>query len=148
MTDKKDKASVSAVEVFKHESSYLRGDIPSELIDGNDFFGKSSIQLLKHHGTYQQDHRDQRSRGEDGKSQKNFIFMVRSKIPGGIMTSDQLLAQMDLCDEIGNTTLRVTSRQGLQIHGVLKTDTGSHDPADPAGPANDHWGLAAMSAVT
>jgi sulfite reductase (ferredoxin) len=122
MTDKKDKASVSAVEVFKHESSYLRGDIPSELIDGNDFFGKSSIQLLKHHGTYQQDHRDQRSRGEDGKSQKNFIFMVRSKIPGGIMTSDQLLAQMDLCDEIGNTTLRITSRQGLQIHGVLKTD--------------------------
>jgi sulfite reductase (ferredoxin) len=121
MTEKKE-ASVSSVEVFKHESDYLSGDIPSELIDGNDFFGKGSIQLLKHHGTYQQDHRDQRSRGEDGKSKKNYIFMVRLKIPGGMMTSDQLLAEMDLCDEVGNTTLRITSRQGLQLHGVLKTD--------------------------
>lgn len=121
MMDKKD-ASVSPVEVFKHESNYLSGDIPSELMDENDFFGKGSIQLLKHHGTYQQDHRDQRRRGEDGKSQKNYIFMVRSKIPAGMMTSDQLLAEMDLCDEVGNTTLRITSRQGLQLHGVLKTD--------------------------
>ncbi len=121
MTDKKE-ANVSSVEAFKHQSNYLAGDIPSELVDDNDFFGKGSIQLLKHHGTYQQDHRDQRKHGEAGKSEKHYIFMVRSKIPGGMLTSDQLLAEMDLCDEVGNSTLRITSRQGLQLHGVLKTD--------------------------
>jgi sulfite reductase (ferredoxin) len=46
--------------------------------------------------------------------------MVRTAIPGGRITSDQLLAELDLCDEIGNTTLRITTRQGLQLHGVLK----------------------------
>ena len=48
--------------------------------------------------------------------------MVRTKIPGGKLTSEQLLAELDLCDEVGNTTLRITSRQGLQLHGVLKHD--------------------------
>ncbi len=114
----------SPVEVFKLESNYLRGDIGAELRDGNDFFGKSSVQLLKHHGTYQQDDRDARSagraEGHKGPVPKVFSFMVRTRIPGGKLTSDQLLAELDLCDEIGNTTLRITSRQGLQLHGVLK----------------------------
>ena len=48
--------------------------------------------------------------------------MVRSKIPGGKLTSEQLLAELDLCDEVGNTTLRITSRQGLQLHGVVKSN--------------------------
>ncbi len=121
-----DEQKVSPVEVFKRESRYLRGDIGQELRDGNDFFGKSSIQLLKHHGTYQQDDRDARAagrvEGHKGKSPKAYSFMVRTKIPGGKLTSDQLLAELDLCDEVGNATLRITSRQGLQLHGVLKHD--------------------------
>ena len=60
--------------------------------------------------------------GEDGKKSKSFIFMVRSKIPGGKLTSQQLLDELDLCDEVGNTTLRITSRQGLQLHGVVKSN--------------------------
>src|SRR5262249_48341807 len=51
---------------------------------------------------------------------KFFSFMVRTAIPGGRLTSDQMLAELDLCDEVGNTTLRITTRQGLQLHGVLK----------------------------
>ena len=43
-------------------------------------------------------------------------------IPGGKLTSAQLLAELDLCDEVGNGTLRITSRQGLQLHGILKHD--------------------------
>ena len=78
---------LSPVEVFKIESNFLRGDIGPELRDGNDFFGKSSIQLLKHHGTYQQDDRDARAagrtEGHKGKSPKAYSFMVRTKIPGG-----------------------------------------------------------------
>ena len=61
---------LSPVEIFKQDSEYLGGEIADELVDENDFFGKSSIQLLKHHGTYQQDDRD--NRGAGGKS---YIFM-------------------------------------------------------------------------
>src|SRR5262249_28836897 len=120
-----EESKLSPVEHFKIESHYLRGEIAEELGDGNDFFGKASIQLLKNHGTYQQDDRDARSesRAAGGKkSEKAFSFMVRTKIPGGKLTSDQLLAELDLCDEVANTTLRITSRQGLQLHGVLKDD--------------------------
>jgi sulfite reductase (ferredoxin) len=106
---------LSPVEGVKANSNYLRGDIAQELVDGLDHFGKDSINLLKHHGTYQQDDRDDRSK--DG---KKYMFMVRTAIPGGKLTSDQLLAELDLCDEVGNATLRITTRQGLQLHGVLK----------------------------
>ena len=110
-------AKPSAVEVFKLESHYLLDPIPEELADDNNFFGKASMQLLKHHGTYQQDNRDQR-----GKSGKAYSFMVRTAIPGGKLTSSQLLAELDLCDEVGNGTLRITTRQGLQLHGVVKSN--------------------------
>ena len=71
MTEKTDKptekaAKPSAVENFKLASNYLLGPIPEELADENSFFGKASIQLLKHHGTYQQDNRDQRGKEGQG----------------------------------------------------------------------------------
>lgn len=110
----------SAVEVFKEGSNFLAGEIATELVDENPFFGKGSIQLLKNHGTYQQDNRDTRSAKSGTKSEKSYDFMVRTKIPGGKLTSEQLLAEIDLCDELGNTTLRITTRQGLQLHGILK----------------------------
>jgi sulfite reductase (ferredoxin) len=113
----------SPIEVSKLASNYLRGAIAAELVDGADHFGKDSVNLLKTHGLYQQDDRDTRAASRaagGGKSDKEYSFMVRTKIPGGKLTSGQLLAELDLCDEIGNTTLRITSRQGLQLHGVLK----------------------------
>lgn len=114
---------LSAVEGIKARSNYLRGDIAAEIVDGNAFFGKESIQLLKHHGTYQQDNRDERAEKRAagaGKSEKAYSFMVRTRIPGGKLTSEQLLAELDICDELGNTTLRITTRQGLQLHGIIK----------------------------
>ncbi|HTU26927.1 MAG TPA: NADPH-dependent assimilatory sulfite reductase hemoprotein subunit, partial [Pirellulales bacterium] len=121
-----DDAKPSPVEIFKIESNFLRGTIAEELVGDADSFGKASVQLLKNHGTYQQDDRDARSagrvEGHKGKAPKAYSFMVRTRVPGGKLTSDQLLAELDLCDEVGNTTLRVTSRQGLQLHGVLKQD--------------------------
>src|SRR3954452_16973650 len=118
-------AKVSAVEGIKEQSRYLAGDIGPELSDGLEHFGKSSETLLKFHGTYQQDDRDERGTGgldAEGKKKKSYIFMVRTKIPGGKLTSQQLLSELDLCDEVGNTTLRITSRQGLQLHGVVKNN--------------------------
>ena len=121
-----DSTKLSPVETAKTESNYLRGQIAAELVDGSDAFGKDSVQLLKHHGTYQQDDRDARAagrvEGHTGKSPRAYSFMVRTKLPGGKLTSDQLLAELDLADEVGNATLRITSRQGLQLHGVLKGD--------------------------
>lgn len=113
---------LSPAEGIKQESQFLRGVIGSELSDEQDHFGHSSEILLKFHGTYQQDDRDVRGGvpADEGGKRKSYIFMVRSRVPGGRLTSEQLLAELDLCDEVGNTTLRITSRQGLQLHGVLK----------------------------
>ena len=119
---KSDVAKPSAVEGFKQESHFLRGTIPEALLDENAFFDKVSVQLIKYHGSYQQDNRDERKAArEDGRG-KAYSMMVRNKIPGGKFTSDQLLAELDLCDEVGDATLRITTRQGLQLHGVLKKD--------------------------
>jgi sulfite reductase (ferredoxin) len=117
-------SKLSPVEIAKAKSNYLRGTIPEELVDGNEFVGKDSVQLLKHHGTYQQDDRERRAEARaDGPSKAKFYnFMVRSAIPGGRITSNQMLAELDLCDEVGNSTLRITTRQGLQLHGVLKSN--------------------------
>ena len=119
----------SAVETFKSESNYLRGTIEQELTDGTSAFSKGNVQLLKHHGTYQQDDRE-RAHGprRRGQERQSLMFMVRSRVPGGKLTSEQLLAEFDLCDEVGNGTLRITSRQGLQLHGVLKHDLHADDP--------------------
>ena len=113
---------LSPAEKVKLESNYLRGQISQDLVDGTDHVSKTSVALLKHHGTYQQDDRERRAEARvDGPPKgKFFSFMVRSAIPGGRLTSEQLLAELDLCDEVGNTTLRITTRQGLQLHGVLK----------------------------
>ncbi len=115
---------LSPVEKLKAESNYLVGQIPQDLADDTDHVSKGSTQLLKHHGTYQQDDRERRAEARiDGPAKAKFYsFMVRTAIPGGRLTSDQLLAEIDLCDEVGNTTLRITTRQGLQHHGILKQD--------------------------
>jgi len=83
-------AKSSAVEGIKEQSRFLAGDIGPELDDGLEHFGKSSETLLKFHGTYQQDDRDERGTAgldAEGKKKKSYIFMVRSKIPGGKLTS-------------------------------------------------------------
>ena len=119
---KPSKPKLSPVEVFKAQSRHLRGEIPEELRDENPFFGKSSIQLLKHHGTYQQDNRDERpaARAAGLPGGKAYSMMLRLRIPSGRLTADQMLSQLDLCDEIGNGTLRLTTRQTIQFHGILK----------------------------
>ena len=113
----------SAVEGFKEESQHLRGTIPEELHGQEDHFCEGNMQLLKHHGTYQQDDRDARAEmRKAGLKGKKYMYMVRSKIPGGKLTSEQMLAQLNLGDELGNNTLRITSRQGLQLHGIVKAE--------------------------
>ncbi len=115
-------AKPSAVELAKIASHYLAGDIAKELADSAPGFGKASVQLLKNHGTYQQDDREQRKAKEGAKSVREISFMIRTCVPGGKLTADQLLAAMDLGDEVGNGTIRLTTRQAIQHHGVVKGD--------------------------
>ena len=111
---------LTAVEVAKAASDYLRGDIAKELVDGAPGFGKGSVQLLKNHGTYQQDDREARKAREGAKSERQVSFMIRTCVPGGKLTAEQLLAALDMGDELGNGTIRLTTRQSIQHHGVVK----------------------------
>src|SRR5271165_3386186 len=98
----------SPIETIKAQSNYLRGRIAEELSQPTDHFTAETAQLLKHHGMYQQDDRDRRVLLGDVavKRQKIYQFMVRTGVPGGRLTSQQLLAQIGLADTYGNGTLR------------------------------------------
>ncbi|MBV8375468.1 MAG: NADPH-dependent assimilatory sulfite reductase hemoprotein subunit, partial [Verrucomicrobia bacterium] len=109
-----------SVEEVKSESHALRGTIEQTLLGGNSHFSEEEYQLLKFHGTYQQDDRDQRAARKKQNLDKAWMFMVRSKLPGGALTAQQYLAHDRIAGDLGNGTLRITTRQGFQLHGVLK----------------------------
>ena len=112
-----DKGNPSKIEELKLTSNFLRGTIAQEMADVSvPSVSEESANLLKTHGTYQQDDRDHR--GGD----KVFSFMVRTRVPGGKVSAAQFLAELDLCDQYGDGSLRITDRKGFQLHGVVKTN--------------------------
>lgn len=112
-------SKVSPVELLKAGSPTLAGTIAQTLADPvSDRFSDNDSQFLKFHGIYQQDDRDLRKTG------KTYIMMVRLRLPGGVLTPAQYLACDALAARHANNTLRVTSRQSLQFHGVLKSNLG------------------------
>ncbi len=112
--------SKASVEDIKLESHGLRGQIAEEFADpALSHISDESNVLLKHHGSYQQDNRDLRAQLSKEKKDKAWSFMIRSKMPGGRVTAKQWLIHDDLCTKaFGN--VRLTNRQGIQLHGVLK----------------------------
>jgi len=112
----------SKVERIKIESNYLQGEIVEELGQETTRFSDEQAQLLKFHGTYQQENRDVRQTRKASGEEKAYQFMVRSRIPGGVLTAEQYLVEDDLAGNYANGTLRITTRQGFQLHGVLKGD--------------------------
>ncbi len=112
----------SKVEVAKRLGHHLRGTIAETLASERTHFGHDDIALLKFHGTYQQDDRDARKALEGAGLEKSYSFMVRVAIPAGAVTASQYLDLERLADGHANGTLRVTTRQGFQFHGVLKGD--------------------------
>jgi sulfite reductase (NADPH) hemoprotein beta-component len=94
----------------------LAGTIASTIADESaDHFSEDDNQFLKFHGSYQQDDRDLRKTG------KKYIMMIRGRIPGGVMTANQWCVFDDLATKYGNNTLRITTRQSIQFHGVVKS---------------------------
>lgn len=106
----------SKVEGIKEKSNFLREPLATEILEDTTHFTEDAIQILKFHGSYQQDNRDNRVKGQE----KDYQMMLRTKNPGGLVPPQLYLALDKLADEYGNHTLRATTRQGFQIHGVLK----------------------------
>lgn len=111
---------ISKVEAEKENSRYLRGTLGEQLAQDTFCFDDSVKNILKFHGIYQQDDRDFRQAQDRQGREKHFIFMIRTKTPGGKVTAAQYLKMDELADRYGNGTLRVTTRQGIQFHGVIK----------------------------
>ena len=110
----------SAVEIIKENSRALRGTLALELASDSDHVSDDAKQLIKFHGSYQQEDRDARkNRRQDGLG-KYYMFMVRGRIPGGKLTAGQYLALDAMADTHANGTIRLTSRQSIQFHGILK----------------------------
>lgn len=115
--------NLSPVEHLKARSNYLRGTIVESLADtATGALAEDDTQLSKFHGFYQQDDRDIRAERTQQKLEPAYSFMIRVRMPGGIVTPEQWLAMDSLATSHANNTLRLTTRQAFQFHGVVKSD--------------------------
>lgn len=115
------KSKGSKVEVAKEAGQHLRGTIAEALDNGKPIFEFDDLALMKFHGIYQQDDRDTRDANKVLGLDRDYSFMIRIKIPGGMLTADQYLGIDKLAERVVyNHGLRITSRQNIQLHGVLK----------------------------
>lgn len=110
-----DVSQLSKVEQLKDKSNFLRGTIVEELEQGGSSFTEDSAVLLKAHGMYQQHDRDVR-----GAQQKQHTMMIRWRIPAGQLSAEQYLAFDELTGRFSNGTIRLTTRETIQFHGILK----------------------------
>ena len=119
MSDK----NLSANEYIKIDSNYLRGTITEGLADlSTGSMCEDDQQLLKFHGTYQQDDRDIRAGRRKHKLEKAFSFMIRIRVPGGVASPHQWLETDRLATQFANGTIKLTTRQAFQFHGIIKTN--------------------------
>src|SRR5438876_5826248 len=104
-------------ENLKSNHTTLAGTIAQTLSNPElDRFTEDDYEFLKFHGVYQQDDRDKR------KVARQWIFMVRTKFPGGVLTGQQYLVCDQLASQYANNTLRITTRQDFQFHGIVKSN--------------------------
>jgi sulfite reductase (NADPH) hemoprotein beta-component len=123
MNDTKKNAPGTAVERIKKNSNYLRGTLVESLADSTTGgLAEDDMQLSKLHGFYQQDDRDIRTERTRQKLEPAYSFMIRARVPGGICTPSQWLKMDELAQIYANNSLRLTTRQAFQLHGVLKGD--------------------------
>src|SRR5215472_11740956 len=98
-------------------NSLLAGTIAQRLADqAADHFTEDDYEFLKFHGIYQQDDRDKR------KIAKHYMLMVRTKFPGGVLSAPQYVVCDELASRYGNGTMRITTRQDFQFHGIVKAN--------------------------
>jgi sulfite reductase (ferredoxin) len=108
----------SKLEGLKERSNFLREPVATEINQDTTHFSEAGVQILKFHGSYQQDNRDNRVKGQE----KDYQMMIRTRTPGGFVPAALYLTLDELSDTYGNHTLRATTRQAFQLHGILKKD--------------------------
>ena len=114
---------LSRNERIKEASAYLRGTLPEGLREEvTGAIIEDDAQLVKFHGMYLQDDRDLRPERGKKKMEKAFAFMIRLRIPAGVCTPQQFLQVQHIADTYGNRTMRLTTRQTFQLHGIIKSN--------------------------
>jgi sulfite reductase (NADPH) hemoprotein beta-component len=114
-------ATLPESEAIKLASNYLRGTILAGLADASTgAISEDDGKILKFHGSYQQDDRDLRNERRKQKLEKAFIFMVRIRVPGGVVTPAQWIEVDRIADQHANGTIKLSTRQAFQLHGILK----------------------------
>ncbi|MDB4142470.1 NADPH-dependent assimilatory sulfite reductase hemoprotein subunit [Akkermansiaceae bacterium] len=109
-------------EYMKIDSNYLRGTLAEGLADtSTGGLTEDEQQLLKFHGCYLQDDRDIRAGRRKHKLEKAFSFLIRIRVPGGVATPEQWIKMDNLAGDYANGTIKLTTRQAFQLHGVIKT---------------------------
>ncbi len=110
-------------ETIKYNSRHLRGNLAEELTQATTgAVSADTTQLTKFHGIYQQDDRDIRAERRKKRLEPAYSFMARVRVPGGVCTPQQWLALDKICEERANGTLRLTTRQAFQFHGIIKSN--------------------------
>lgn len=113
--------SPSDVERIKEESNYLRGTLHESMLEPlSSGISDDDNRLMKFHGSYLQDDRDLRNERQKQKLEPAYQFMLRVRTPGGVATPEQWLVMDELSEKYGNQTLKLSTRQAFQMHGILK----------------------------
>ena len=113
----------SDVETFKEDSDFLRCSLVESFANPlTGAIAEADTQLIKFHGAYQQDDRDQRLRRQEKKLEPAYSFMIRMRMPGGELTADQWKKIDQISNTYGNETIKLSSRQAVQFHGIVKFD--------------------------
>ena len=116
-------AKLTEVEKIKAASRHLRGTLAESLVDPlTGALADPDTQLSKFHGIYQQDDRDIRNERKRQKLEPAYSFMIRARIPGGLISTSQWLSLDRIATTHANQTIRLTTRQAIQYHGVVKRD--------------------------
>ncbi|MGB1540195.1 MAG: sulfite reductase subunit beta, partial [Rickettsiales bacterium] len=132
---------LTAVEGIKTRSRGLRGTIADGLKDQlTGAISADDQQLIKHHGIYQQDDRDRRAEREKKKLEPAYSFMVRLRLPGGDLSAEHWLGLTELAKENTSGVIKITTRQTIQVHGVIKSKL------KPTMQWFDRYGLDAIAA--
>ncbi|MFT3756509.1 MAG: assimilatory sulfite reductase (NADPH) hemoprotein subunit [Pseudoxanthomonas sp.] len=112
-----------SVEDIKAESHRLRGSLLQSLADSlTGALREDDQTLIKYHGSYQQDDRDLRDERRRQKLEPAYQFMIRTRTPGGVVTPEQWLKLDAIATRFANNSLRITTRQAFQFHGVIKRE--------------------------
>lgn len=118
-----EKKNLSPVEKIKEKSDALRGTLAESL--QNEITGQISEDdksVIKFHGIYEQDDRDRREERAQKKLERDYSFMIRLRLPGGVLSAEQWLATDDIASAYSTGTIKITTRQTLQLHGIVKSN--------------------------